>query len=79
MSSSRRRVRVEDPGKLGILALAISSSTLLLMTDNISEGGWSAVVLLVIGYLTGNGRLARQGKRGGQPTLGPARREDDQP
>lgn len=72
---SRRAVRVEDPGKLAVMVLAIIAASVLVAIGRISAGEWVGVVGVIVGYVTGNGRLARRGKKP-QPMLRP--KDDDQ-
>lgn len=61
---------VNDPGKLLLLGLAIVGAVVLLGLGRISEAGGVGIVTYALGYITGNGRLARRGGRP-EPTLAP--------
>ena len=75
---SRRRVQLEDPGKFFLFLTIEACATLALIAGRIAESTWLALTLGVLGYLTGNGRLARRGKST-VPTIAPARRRRDDP
>lgn len=51
---------VTDPGKLLLLGIALVGGFALILTDRSSEAG-AGIILYVLGYLTGNGRLAIKG------------------
>lgn len=59
---------VTDPGKLLLFGVVLICSFLLVFFDRSPELGGGAI-LYVLGYLTGNGRLALGGKDP-VPTLG---------
>jgi len=52
-------MEVHDPGKLLLLGIALVGG--LVLAGLGQAEGWG-VVLYVVGYLTGNGRLAARGK-----------------
>lgn len=68
-------MRLNDPGKLLVMVLAISAATALLGLGKLSEAAWSLIVGTCVGYATGNGRLASRGSPP-QPMIGPAGRRD---
>lgn len=69
---------IQDPGKLLLFALVLVGSFVLIILDRSPEVGGGAI-LYVLGYLTGNGRLAAKGISP-VPTIGTTnrtRRTDD--
>jgi len=72
-------VTISDPGKMILFALVLVGSFVLIILNRSPEVGGGAI-LYVLGYLTGNGRLAASG-RTPVPTIGTTnrhRRTDDQ-
>lgn len=53
---------VADVGKMAVLALTIVSLAVLRFADAVSEEFFGGVMLLVVGYLIGNGVNAVRGK-----------------
>ncbi len=70
------RVRVNDPGKLTVLIVAIVCATVLLGLSSIDEAAGVGLITYALGYLTGNGRLASTGRRS-EPTIGTADEDDE--
>lgn len=66
---------IVDYGKLAILALIVAGMFWLKALGQIEDAGFYGVVGAVVGYITGNGNLARQGKRS-QPMIQPAEEPD---
>lgn len=70
---------ITDPGKMILLALIIVCGTILAVLD-VAVG--EPMILLTVGYLVGNGRLAARGDRP-TPVIGVAdphtRSDDDGP
>lgn len=54
-------MKVLDPGKMLLFALALVGGFALILVDRSPEVG-GGVILYILGYLTGNGRLAARGK-----------------
>lgn len=67
----RRRVQVADPGKLLVLGSVVAAVTLLAALGRMGSDAALMVYIGVLGYVTGNGRLAFRGKTP-QPLLEPA-------
>lgn len=66
---------VTDPGKLMLFGLVLLGSFALILLDRSPETGGGAIIY-VLGYLTGNGRLAASG-RSPVPTIGPLKAEQN--
>lgn len=68
----RRRLEVNDPAKLLLLAVCLVGGFASLIFAQVQGDGAQTtgvgIIMAVLGYLTGNGRLARSGKAP-QPTL----------
>lgn len=68
-----RRLEVNDPGKMLLLTITlVGGFTSLILaqvkSDSAAQTIGVGIIMAVVGYLTGNGRLARSGKAP-QPTL----------
>lgn len=66
---------ITDPGKMLLFAVVLVGSFILIILDRSPEVGGGAI-LYVLGYLTGNGRLALGGKDP-SATLGARRSRKD--
>ncbi len=55
-------MKVQDYGKLLLFALIIGCITTLLALHSISDTEGVGIIATILGYVTGNGRLAVQGK-----------------
>lgn len=53
---------LNDYGKLLILCIALVGAIILLATHTIEDATGVGIITGVIGYVTGNGRLAQTGK-----------------
>lgn len=65
-----KKITVNDPGKLAVLALVEICATVLLALGRITDGEWQTITVGVLAYMYGNGRLARKGAPPA-PMLGP--------
>lgn len=53
---------LNDPGKLAVFVLVLVITGALVALDQVSSDAFMGVALVIVGYVTGNGNLARKGK-----------------
>lgn len=66
---------LNDYGKLIILSIGLIGAMVLLFTDTIDDAAGVGIITGILGYVTGNGRLAITGKNP-SPMLAPANTDE---
>lgn len=57
---------LNDYGKLILLTTAVVGAIVMMITHTVSETAGVGIIMAVVGYVTGNGRLATRGEQPSQ-------------